>query len=148
MGVKVKLKDGSVLSIDPQNLFNRLISLALVSSQDTTTDLNKILSYERAPFPPPLFESEDLMREAHKLAILTSLSLQLLLSPQRPFLQPVMQQIYTLSKHTSRCSSGWETTTTWIQPIMVFIWQEVCWLLPPIQASSSRVPYRWDILQL
>ena len=66
MWTKVKRKDRSVLSIDPQNLFNRLISLALVSSQDTNTQDNLIPSYELAPFPPSLFESDDLMREAHK----------------------------------------------------------------------------------
>lgn len=66
MGTKVKRKDGTILKCNPQNLFDRLIALTLVSTLETKTDLSKIMSFELAPFPPSLFESEDLMREAHK----------------------------------------------------------------------------------
>ena len=66
MGSKVKRKDGTILHIDPQNLFDRLIALALVSLLEYKTDLSQMMSFELAPFPPSLFESEDLMREANK----------------------------------------------------------------------------------
>ena len=66
MGAKVKQKYGSVLSIDPEKLFNRLIPLVLVSSQDTNTDLDEILSYKLSLSPSSLFEGDDLMRKAHK----------------------------------------------------------------------------------
>ena len=66
MGSKIQRKDGSVIQINPQNLFDRLIALALVSSHEKETDLDEMLSYELTPFPPSLFEGEELMREAHK----------------------------------------------------------------------------------
>ena len=48
-------------------MFNRLISLALVhSSLECEIDLRAILSYELAPFPPALFESDIIMLKANK----------------------------------------------------------------------------------
>jgi hypothetical protein len=67
MGTKIKRKDGTILQINAQNLFDRLISMALVcAAEDDTCDLYEILSYELAPFPPSLFENDVLMLEANK----------------------------------------------------------------------------------
>ena len=66
MASKIHRKDGTIIQINPQNLFDRLVALALVSSREKETNLEDMMSYELAPFPPSLFEGEELMREAHK----------------------------------------------------------------------------------
>ena len=43
--------------MDPQNLFDRLIALALVMSLENRTELADIMFHELAPFPPALFKA-------------------------------------------------------------------------------------------
>ena len=67
MGSKIKRQDGTIQEVNPHELFNRPISLALVCPVthhseeqriEQRFELKDILCYELPPFPPELFESE------------------------------------------------------------------------------------------
>ena len=68
MGSKIKRQDGTIQEVNPHELFNRPISLALVCPLtlilksnihiEQRFELKDILCYELPPFPPELFESE------------------------------------------------------------------------------------------
>ena len=64
-GQKVKQQAGKLQVFDPQDLFNRLISLALVltsgGGDGLPISLTKIMEYELSQFPASLFETEYLM---------------------------------------------------------------------------------------
>ena len=59
---KVKWQDEKLQVVDPQDLFNRLISLALVltsgGGDGLPISLTKIMGYELSQFPASLFETE------------------------------------------------------------------------------------------
>ena len=50
LGAKVKMNNGTLIQMDHQNLFNRLIALDLVMSLENRTDLAGIMSHEKALF--------------------------------------------------------------------------------------------------
>ena len=74
---KVKQQAGKLQVIDPQNLFNRLISLALVltsgGGDGLPISLTKIMGYELSQFPASLFETEYLMLATNKPQIIQML---------------------------------------------------------------------------
>ena len=74
---KVKQQAGKLQVFDPQNLFNRLISLALVltsgGGDGLPISLTKIVGYELSQFPASLFETEYLMLATNKPQIIQTL---------------------------------------------------------------------------
>ena len=74
---KVKQQAGKLQVFDPQNLFNRLISLALVltsgGGDGLPISLTKIMGYELSQFPASLFETEYLMLATNKPQIIQML---------------------------------------------------------------------------
>ena len=74
---KVKQQAGELQVFDPQNLFNRLISLALVltsgGGDGLPISLTKIMGYELSQFPASLFETEYLMLATNKPQIIQML---------------------------------------------------------------------------
>ena len=74
---KVKQQAGELQVFDPQDLFNRLISLALVltsgGGDGLPISLTKIMGYELSQFPASLFETEYLMLATNKPQIIQML---------------------------------------------------------------------------
>ena len=74
---KVKQQAGKLQVFDPQDLFNRLISLALVLTSEggdgLPISLTKIMGYELFQFPASLFETEYLMLATNKPQIIQML---------------------------------------------------------------------------
>ena len=74
---KVKQQAGKLQVFDPQDLFNRLISLALVltsgGGDGLPISLTKIMGYELSQFPASLFETEYLMLATNKPQIIQML---------------------------------------------------------------------------
>ena len=74
---KVKQQAGKLQVFDPQNLFNRLILLALVltsgGGDGLPISLTKIMGYELSQFPASLFETEYLMLATNKPQIIQML---------------------------------------------------------------------------
>ena len=74
---KVKQQAGKLQVFDPQDLFNRLISLALVltsgGGDGLPISLTKIMGYELFQFPASLFETEYLMLATNKPQIIQML---------------------------------------------------------------------------
>ena len=81
---KVKQQAGKLQVFDPQDLFNRLISLALVltagGGDGLPISLTKIMGYELSQFPASLFETEYLMLATNKPQII-----QMLINPIKAF---------------------------------------------------------------
>ena len=77
---KVKQQAGKLQVFDPQDLFNRLISLALVltsgGGEGLPISLTKIMGYELSQFPASLFETEYLMLATNKPQIIQMLILK------------------------------------------------------------------------
>ena len=74
---KVKQQAGKLQVFDPQVLFNKLISLALVltsgGGDGLPISLTKIMGYELSQFPASLFETEYLMLATNKPQIIQML---------------------------------------------------------------------------
>ena len=74
---KVKQQAGELQVFNPQDLFNRLISLALVltsgGGDGLPISLTKIMGYELSQFPASLFETEYLMLATNKPQIIQML---------------------------------------------------------------------------
>jgi hypothetical protein len=63
--------DGERLQVDPQLLFQRLVTAAVVQREDG--DLRSVFEYELSALPSALFESSGLLREATKSKLAESL---------------------------------------------------------------------------
>ena len=70
---KVKQQAGKLQVFDPQDLFNRLISLAPGGGDGLPISLTKIMGYELSQFPASLFETEYLMLATNKPQIIQKL---------------------------------------------------------------------------
>ena len=74
MGVKASAKvDGKALQVDPQLLFQRLVTVANGLSEEL--DLPSLFEYELSFPPAALFESSSLLREANKAKLADALVL-------------------------------------------------------------------------
>ena len=88
MDVKSLIKiDGNTVQIDPQILFQRL---ALVDK--ATQDLEAVFKYELCSYPPALFESPFLLREAQK-PVLADAIWSLLQTPKIPAVSGQVQYV-------------------------------------------------------
>ena len=63
--------EGEPLKIDPQLLFQRLVTAAMGSVPED--DLKALFSYELCTYPPALFESSHLLREADKSSLASAM---------------------------------------------------------------------------
>ena len=88
MDMKSSIKiDGNTVQIDPQLLFQRLVLAA-----KATQDLEAVFKYELCSYPPALFESPFLLREAQK-PVLADAIWSLLQTPNIPAVSCQVQYV-------------------------------------------------------